>query len=534
MAEEKSIFSALSRVASTENAQPAISQPPSPHRLSSDTSSDSHAPHEISDPEKGVHEDAHAVERVPTKDANLVDWEGADDPEKPLNWTKKKKWQNMLIIAALTLLTPFGSSMFAPGVPDMMDEFHSTNVDLASFVVSIYVLGYALGPLVIAPMSELYGRVIVYNVCTFFFLVWTIACGVSTSMPMIIVMRFLAGLAGSCPITIGSGTIADCWKQEERGMVMSAWTLPILLGPTLGPVIGGYLSEYAGWRWNFYLLSIWTAVMLVLTIFILPETYPPVLLERKAKKLRKETGNQDLRAPSELSGRTPSQILLANVIRPTKMLVRSPIVFLLSLYIALVYGYLYIMFSTLTIVFEGQYGIGKGNVGLVFLGLGFGQIIGLFLFAGTSDRMLKKRAAKNNGVMTPEMRLPFLLHNSLWAPAGLLLYGWTAEYKVHWIVPIIGTCLISIGMICSFMPIGVYLVDAYTAYAASAMAANTVLRSFGGALLPLAGRRLYASLGYGWGNSLLAFVALLFVPLLWLLMRYAEFLRTNPRFQFKM
>jgi len=274
--------------------------------------------------------------------------------------------------------------------------------------------------------------------------------------------------------------------------------------------------------------------MLVICIFTLPETYPPVLLERKAKKLRKETGNQDLRAPSELSGRTPGQLLLANVIRPTKMLVRAPIVFLLSLYIALVYGYLYIMFSTMTIVFEEQYGIGNGNIGLVFLGLGLGQVIGLFLFAGTSDRMLKKRAAKNNGVMTPEMRLPFLLHTSFFAPVGLLLYGWTAEYKVHWIVPIIGTCFISIGMICSFMPIGVYLVDAYTLYAASAMAANTVLRSFGGALLPLAGRRLYNTLGYGWGNSLLAFIAMLFIPMIWFLTRHAEYLRTSPRFQFKM
>jgi len=274
--------------------------------------------------------------------------------------------------------------------------------------------------------------------------------------------------------------------------------------------------------------------MLVLIIFTLPETYPPVLLERKAKKLRKETGNQELRAPSELSGRTPSQLLLANVVRPTKMLVLSPIVFLLSLYIAVVYGYLYIMFSTLTIVFEGQYGIGHGNVGLVFLGLGLGQVIGLFFFASTSDRNLKKRAAKNNGVMKPEMRLPFLLHSSWCAPVGLLIYGWTAEYKVQWMVPIIGTTFVSIGMICTFMPIGIYLVDAYTTYAASAMAANTVLRSFGGALLPLAGRQLYDRLGYGWGNSLLAFIALLFVPAIWVLTKHAEYLRTHPRFQFKM
>ena len=142
MAEEKSIFSALSRVASTENAHPAISQPPSPRRVSSDSSSDSAVTHDISDPEKAVKDQpAPTIERVATKDVNLVDWSGPDDPEKPLNWTKKKKWTNMMIIGALTLLTPFGSSMFAPGVPDMMAEFHSTNVDLASFVVSIYVLG---------------------------------------------------------------------------------------------------------------------------------------------------------------------------------------------------------------------------------------------------------------------------------------------------------------------------------------------------------------------------------------------------------
>lgn len=329
----------------------------------------------------------------------------------------------------------------------------------------------------------------------------------------------------------GSGTIADCWKQEERGFVMSAWCLPILLGPTLGPVVGGYLSEYAGWRWNFYLLAIWTAVVFAITIWALPETYPPVLIKRKAKKLRKETGNQDLRASAELSGKSPSQLLWINIMRPTKMLIFSPIVFLLSIYIAVVYGYLYIMFSTMTIVFEEQYHIGGGNVGLTFLGLGLGQIIGLFFFASTSDKDLKRRAAKNNGVMTPEMRLPFLYQTSLFAPAGLFLYGWTAQYHIHWIVPIIGTTLISIGMICSFMPIGIYLVDAFTVYAASAMAANTVLRSLGGALLPLAGRRLYATLGLGWGNSLLAFIALVFCPCIWLLEKYAQRIREHPRFQ---
>jgi len=146
--------------------------------------------------------------------------------------------------------------MFAPGVPEVMRDFHSDSETLASFVVSVYVLGYAFGPLVIAPMSELYGRLPVYHVNTFLFLVFNIACARSTSLSMLTVFRFFAGVAGSCPLTVGSGSIADTFKQEERGKVMSIWTFPILFGPSLGPVVGSYLSQAAGWQWDFYLLSI--------------------------------------------------------------------------------------------------------------------------------------------------------------------------------------------------------------------------------------------------------------------------------------
>lgn len=136
MAERPSLLHTLSRVASTEG-HPTFSTPPSPSESSLSTTS--HGEHDL---EKAVDE---KVEPVASKDdPNLVDWNGPDDPEKPLNWSKKKKWVNMMLIATLTILTPFGSSMFAPGVPDMMEEFHSTNVDLASFVVSIYVLGYVM------------------------------------------------------------------------------------------------------------------------------------------------------------------------------------------------------------------------------------------------------------------------------------------------------------------------------------------------------------------------------------------------------
>jgi multidrug resistance protein len=208
------------------------------------------------DVEKGESQKATPSTVKEPVDPNIVDWDGDDDPEKPINWPNKKKWRNIFVVSALTLLTPFGSTMFAPAVPDTMRTFHSDNIDLASFVVSVYVLGYAFGPLIIAPMSELYGRLWVYHVNTALFIIFNIGCALSTSLSMEIVFRFLAGFAGVTPLTVGSGTISDLFKQEERGRVMSLWTLPVLLGPTLGPVAGSYLAEAAGWRWTFWCLAI--------------------------------------------------------------------------------------------------------------------------------------------------------------------------------------------------------------------------------------------------------------------------------------
>lgn len=146
--------------------------------------------------------------------------------------------------------------MFAPGVPDVMREFHSTNIELGSFVVSVYVLGYAFGPLLIAPLSELYGRLYLYHACNVLFVIFTVACAVSSSLKMLIGFRFLAGCAGSAPLTLGGGTIADMIRQEKRGGAMSIWAMGSLIGPVIGPVAGGFLSQAKGWRWVFWILAI--------------------------------------------------------------------------------------------------------------------------------------------------------------------------------------------------------------------------------------------------------------------------------------
>jgi hypothetical protein len=216
-----------------------------------------------------------------------------------------------------------------------------------------------------------------------------------------------------------------------------------------------------------------------------------------------------------------------------KLLFLSPIVLTLSLYMGVVYGYLYLLFTTFSVVFEQQYHFSSGSVGLSFLGIGIGSLMGLVITGATSDRILKSNARKDcppgtedkDLVYKPEYRLPPLFPASLLIPAGLFIYGWTAQYHVHYIVPIFGTLLIGIGNLGVFMSIQMYMVDAFTIFAASALAANTVIRCVLGAVLPLAGQDMYDTLGLGWGNSLLAFVALAFIWVPWWLSVWGEKVR---------
>jgi len=227
------------------------------------------------------------------------------------------------------------------------------------------------------------------------------------------------------------------------------------------------LTQAKGWRWTFWVLAIavgspaqhdvgvqetdpfQAGAVTVVCFLFLRESYAYTILDRKTKRLREETGNPNLRSALD-SGRSAKDLFLFSIVRPTKMLFRSPIVFLLSLYVAVVYGYLYLLFTTLTAVFEGQYGFSQGSVGLAYLGIGVGSIIGLFIVGSVSDRLLKYLSEKN-GTSKPEFRLPPMIPGTFFIPLALFWYGWTADKHLHWILPIIGTAFLGVGMLLVFV-----------------------------------------------------------------------------------
>lgn len=312
---------------------------------------------------------------------------------------------------------------------------------------------------------------------------------------------------------------------------MSIYSLAPLLGPAIGPIAGAFISENTSWRWIFYATTIADAVIQCSGLFFLRETYAPVLLRWRKEKLIKETGNTQLYTDFDSPDKTVSRTLATAFVRPFRMLFTQPIIQVLALYMMYLYGLMYLILSTFPGLWA-SYGMSTGIGGLNYIALGLGFFLGAQICAPIQDRIyarLKKHY--NVSVGRPEFRIPMMIPGAIMMPVGLIIYGWTAQYRVHWIGPDIGVVLLSGGVIIGFQAIQGFLVDSYTRYAASAVAAATVLRSLAGFGFPLFAPSLYAKLDYGWGNTMLAFVG---VAIGWpgpiLLWKYGEKLRANSTF----
>ncbi|KAK4163831.1 fluconazole resistance protein 1 [Cladorrhinum sp. PSN259] len=469
-------------------------------------------------------------EPIPTTDLSegIVGWEDQDDPAMPLNWPTRKKWIIVGLLSVITFLTPFASSIVAPGVSSIMKEFDNHSEIVGTFIVSIYLMGYVVGPLFLAPLSEIYGRKQVLTAANVIFCSMHIGCALAPNMAALIVFRFLTGIGGAGCLTLGAGIIADVFRTDERGFAIGIYTLGPLIGPTIGPILGGFIAESIGWRWDFWLVLIIGSTVTILTELVNKETNPRVLIERKLEAVKKETGRTDLRSCYEKPGAekfSRRQVLINGLVRPTKMLFLSPLVFLISLYLAFTYGTLYLLFTTIPTVFMETYGWDIGVTGLVYLSLGVGNIGGWAFVTARSDKDVVRRTKANDGVFIPEFRLPITIWFSLFVPMTFFWYGWSTHFHTHWIIPTIGLFPFTFGIVGIFLPLTTYLVDCYPMYAASAIAANTVFRSLAGVLLPLAGPPMYDTLGLGWGNSLLGFLCVLLIPVPLLLYKFGAKLR---------
>jgi MFS family permease len=465
----------------------------------------------------GTAEDPYLVEYIPF------------DHRNPMEWPDWKKWCITGIVAFSTLAVSLVASAYSAAIPQIMQEF-GCGEEIATLGTSFFVLGFCFGPTIWGPLSELYGRQILFFGTFAMVTTFNAAAVGAHSIATLTVFRFIAGTFGSSPLTNAGGVIADMFPASQRGLGMTVFAAAPFLGPALGPVIGGFIAENVGWRWVEGIMALYCGVFWIFGAFLVPETYAPVILKGRAKNLTKQTGKIYVSAIEHRQGKiTPAAAFQKALVRPWALLFLEPIVLLISIWMAILYGTLFMLFGAFPIVFaEGRHW-SQGISGLAFLGVACGQIIGT-IYAIFDNRRYQRLDKEYNGDAPPEARLPPALIAAIAIPIGMFWFSWSNSPSIHWIVCIIGTAPFGFGMVLAFLGCVNYLIDAYTIYAASVLAGNAILRSLFATVFPLFTKYQYQNLGIHWASSIPAFLAAACVPFPFVFYKYGKQIRLKCKY----
>ncbi len=359
------------------------------------------------------------------------------------------------------MVVTFASAIFATAIPSLIRKY-GVSRETALLGVSLYVLGFAFGPIIWAPLSELKGRYLPFVVSLAGFVVFSFATGASNNMASILVFRFLGGFFGAGPLTLAGPLYADIFVGRSFGISMVSFAFVVFLGPVISQPIGGFIviNESLGWRWTEYICGILGAAALVPVSLVLKETYAPVILARKASQLRKIKGDTSIIARHETIQLTWRVLVADYLAVPLKMLVSDPIVLLMSLFGSFVYGLLYLFLVGYPIVFQKIHGMRPGVGGLPYLGLVVGQICAVAGIFGMQPWIMRK-AKMNGGMMMPEWQLPIAVPGAAAFSLGIFWFGWSGyKSSIHWIVPTLSGWLSGFGLLATFVPSISYLSQA--------------------------------------------------------------------------
>nr|UJH94430.1 Flu1 [Starmerella bombicola] len=440
-----------------------------------------------------------------------IDWLGPDDPDMPLNWSVKKKSVVLLISAMTACVTAFGSAVVSTSSESVMKQFH-VGLSVAELNTSLYVLGFAMGPILWGPMSEQTGRKLPQLIGMFGLMVFAFAGATAKDFQTIVLTRFFSGILGSSSFATSPAVPADMYGSEFRGKAMSIVSLTICAGPMLAPVVGGYIvNSYLGWRWTFYILGIFASLVFTIVVLFLEESYPPKVLSARAKKIREETGNWSISAPLEALELDTKNLIERTLSKPIKMLAVEPILLLVSLYHGFIYGILYLCLSAVPLIFT-DYGWPGGNVYLPYLAMFIGTLIVIFCNIFYFEVLYNKRLKSSGSKVLPEERLPLMMCAGVMFTIGIFLLTWSGAYKVFWFVPCLGCSFIGFGLIGIFLAAFNYIIDSYLMLAASALAANAFTRAAMACAFPLFATQMFRNLGTQWAGTLLGCLAVLLAP----------------------
>ncbi|KAI1106480.1 major facilitator superfamily transporter [Jackrogersella minutella] len=460
----------------------------------------------------------------------IIAWE-PNDKENPYNWPKWRKTFVLITAMATVINSTMGSALPSMAIPYMMEEWGVTSQTQSVLPISTFLMGYVFGPIIWGPLSEHIGRRILSTGIFMMLMVWTLACALAPNWPAMLVFRYFVGVCASAPIAVVTGILADIYGDARtRGRAMAWFMVMTLFGPLLAPVISGFCSTSIGWRWTFWIGLMFAGLTLILALF-LPETYAPVLLTRRAIKIRKADPKSQVYSASELEPLDFTQLVTRVLSRPIRMILTELIVTATCLYLSLVYAIFYMSFQAFPIIFQEVYGLSPGVTGLCYLPIGAGALIGLPIFF-TYDNILRDAQARGAPWSKKEefRRVPLATLGGPLFVISLFWLGWSARSNVSFVVPMLAGIPFGAGFMLIFMALLNYITDAYEIFAASANAAASSCRSVFAVVLPLATTPMFTRLGISGACSLLGGLSLCMCVIPFIFIWKGEAIRERSKF----
>ncbi|KAG0140958.1 hypothetical protein CROQUDRAFT_725879 [Cronartium quercuum f. sp. fusiforme G11] len=456
-----------------------------------------------------------------------VGWDGEEDPENPRSLPPFRRWIIILLGALLAFNVSFSSSAPALIYPQIVKNFE-ISPESSVLNISLFLAGYCAGPLAWGPLSEIYGRRIVFLVAFTPYTLSCIACALAPNFRILLTFRFLSGLFGAAPLSNAGALIADVLEASQRGIGLGIFSLAPFAGPALGPVVSGTL-ESAGisWRWVYWISSIIAAISWILLLIGIPETYPPIILKRKALRMRQETGDRRYWASLEKEKSDTMRQLSTGLIKPFKLLFREPMLLVITIYTSFVNGILYLTFEALPMITTGVHHFNYSRSGFAFIPLIIGGLLAhmIYVYYHAPRYQFLCRECHPYPV-PPEERLGPAKLAAILFPISIFWLGWSGNYEsVHWSVPLLAVVVLGMVVLSSLLSLYNYIIDTYLQCAATALAINIVVRSTFGAVFPIFAKKMFERLGINWAASVLGSLALIGMPIPFVFYQYGAQIR---------
>ncbi|TQN65305.1 Efflux pump radE [Colletotrichum shisoi] len=448
---------------------------------------------------------------------HLLDFDPNGDSDNPREWPTPFKWTIVGLLALTAFTVTFTCISVVPvaaRIIEDLDHNEGTNSPASALLVTIWELGEAAGPLLIAPLSEIYGRYPVMNAANILFIAATVLAALSASAPLLIAARCLTGLAVASNV-LNPAIIGDMFPPDNRGSAMSMVSLAPLVGGAVGPMISGAIAQTLGWRQVLWMSAALAAVCELLFLTCFRETYKMSILRRRAAK------------PAD--DHKSMLKLWESVKRPFHVLFRSHVLMGLSLFGCVTFAFFYVMSISLPGILQDVYGFSPALTGLSFMSFSVGSFISVLVSNFSLDRIYIKLRG-NDPVGRPEYRLPLVIFGAFTLPLSITAYGWIAQLHLPVGFLLLSVATLGFTLLMASLPLSAYVVDAAGLYSASAMTGVIVTRCLAGTFLPLASGPLVQTFGYGWGFTMLGAFSMCLAPIPVVIMRYGHVWRQKSEY----